>query len=270
MINALLIIFVVYLVLISVRRSHSFSKVLSHSIYAHRGFYSNKVFPCENTLEAFSLAVKNGYGIEFDVQLTQDNVPIVFHDNSLNRMLGIDKLVKDLDYSYISSLKLPCGNTIPTLEEVLSLVDGSVPLLVEIKHHAGANKTSEAAYKVLKNYSGAYTVESFNPVCLYWFRKNAPNIIRGQLSSGDFSIEDIENPILRFALKYMLLNIVSAPNFIAYKYSCDKNLSMAIMKYFFKPVLAAYTLKYQSEFDNAVKEAYTMLIFEGFKPERHS
>ncbi len=270
MIIALIIVFLIYLALISTRRSSYFKKVLSHNLYAHRGYHSNLVYPCENTLAAFKLAIDNGYGIEFDVQLTKDKIPVVFHDKTLKRMLGIDNCLNEFDYAYLSSLKLPCGNIIPRLDEVLTLVEGRVPLLVEIKHHSGAQETSKIAYSLLKSYKGDYTVESFHPLSLYWFRKNAQNVIRGQLSSGDFNKEDMQNPIARFALKYMLTNIISAPHFIAYKSESDNNLSMVLMKKIFKPALAAYTLKSQKELDSAKNKGYTMLIFEGFKPERHS
>ncbi|NMD38057.1 MAG: glycerophosphodiester phosphodiesterase, partial [Christensenellaceae bacterium] len=144
---------------------------------------------------------------------------------------------------------------------------GKVPLLVEIKHHAGAKLTSQLAYSLLKKYKGDYTVESFHPLSLYLFKKNAPNVIRGQLSSGIFHKNDLKSPIARFVMKYMLTNIISSPHFIAYNSASDDNLSMKLMKHLFKPTLAAYTLKTQQELDDAINKGYTMLIFEGFKPE---
>ena len=100
--------------------------------YAHRGLHGDGV--PENSLEAFRLACEAGYGIELDVQTARDGTVVVFHDYNLSRMTGKDALLSELDLSELKSLRLyGTQESIPTLREVLDLVDGRVPILVELK-----------------------------------------------------------------------------------------------------------------------------------------
>ena len=85
-------------------------------------------------MKAFRLAVEKGYGIELDVQLSADGIPVVFHDNTLTRMCGVNRRVRELTLAELKALSL--GGTeerIPTFQEFLEMVDGRVPLIVEIK-----------------------------------------------------------------------------------------------------------------------------------------
>ena len=136
--------------------------------YAHRGLH-NETLP-ENSLGAFQNAVDNRIGIELDIQLSKDNVPMVFHDASLKRVCDIDAKLCEYTAEELGQIKLlGTDYTIPTFETVLDLVDGRVPLLVEFKH--GNSDLCKIACDMLDNYNGAFCVESFDPTLLMRRRK---------------------------------------------------------------------------------------------------
>lgn len=235
-------------------------------LYAHRGLHDGNVNVPENSMEAFRLAVENGYGMELDVQLTRDGKLIVHHDGSLKRVCGVDKLIKDTDYADLPLL--PDGTKIPLLSEVLSLVDGRTPIIVEVKHNGGAAKNAAGAWEVLRDYQGPYCVESFDPTAMYYFRKHAPHIIRGQLASGGkWKREDLNYPSY-IALKYLLVHVLSRPHFVSYSVPEDRTIAPWLMKHVFRPYLACWTVRSQQVLDDAYAQGYQYPIFELFKPEK--
>ena len=135
--------------------------------YAHRGLHT-KTIP-ENSLRAFEGAVERGLGIELDIQLSADNEVVVFHDFTLNRVAGVDKKVKDLTAEELANLSL-CGqgDGVPTLKQVLELVDGKVPLIIELKIPGFDLSVCPKAFELLDCYTGPYCVESFHPMALNW------------------------------------------------------------------------------------------------------
>ena len=113
---------------------------------AHRGLH-DKNTP-ENSLAAFSKAIEKGFAIELDVQLLSDDTVVVFHDTSLSRMTGNDGYIKFLNKNDLKVLKLKgTKEHIPTFEEVLNLVDGKTPLLIEIKN--SSTKVGKLEQKVV-------------------------------------------------------------------------------------------------------------------------
>lgn len=238
-----------------------FNSWLVKDYIAHRGLH-NAQNP-ENSIGAFVNAINNGYAIEIDVQQIADGTVIVFHDYSLSRMTGRDGYTKNLLQSELKEYKLNKTDfCIPTLKEVLDLVDGQVPLLIEIKNEGKVGELEKATYELLKNYSGDYAIQSFNPYSLEWFKKNAPNIWRGQLSSY-FKGENLSF-IKKFALKRMLLNKkVSCPNFISYNVD---NLPNMYVKRYNKLPLLAWCVRSQTEYLKAVKHCDN-IIFENFIPK---
>lgn len=159
-----------FLIMPRIFKSRDFSPFLNR-YYAHRGFHDKEI--PENSMKSFELAVKYDYGIELDVHLSKDEIPVVFHDHSLKRMCKIDKNINDLTYEELQVLRLKNSNeTIPRLADVLKLVDGKVPLIVELKARAkdDFNLLSEKTAEVLDKYQGSYCIESFNPFVLFWFK----------------------------------------------------------------------------------------------------
>lgn len=227
---------------------------LTKNIISHRGIYDNKkIF--ENTLPAFKKALSKGYIIELDIHLTKDNNIIVFHDYNTKRMTNIDKVVENSTYQELNKQKIL---HIPTLEEVLKLVNGKVPLLIEIKQNQKVGPLEKKLMDMLKKYNGQYAIQSFNPKTIYWFKKNYPNVIRGQLSYSNHSY----NPIKRFIFRKMFFNLITKPNFISYRYN-DLTIKQ-INKYRKKGIIIiAWTINSKKNYEK-YKDIYDNLICENF------
>ena len=261
-----LLLAALYLFLIapSCRRPHD--SRLRGWLYAHRGLHDGNKNVMENSMAAFELAVEKGYGIELDVQLTRDNRLVVYHDASLKRLCGVDRRICHMDWASLPPL--PDGSRIPLLTEVLGMVDGRAPLMVELKRGGGAARVARAAHRELETYHGPYCVESFNPIALRYFRRHAPHILRGQLSVGGAWRKSNLNPLSHFALKYLLPNALSRPHFVACSVPEDRSLSMWLMKHVFRLPLACWTVRDQQTLDYARREGYRYPIFECFEPKR--
>ncbi len=244
--------------------------LFSGRYYAHRGFYDNKVDSPENSMAAFSSAIEKGFGIEFDVQLSKDNIPVVFHDFNLMRVCGVDKNVNELTFAELRQLFLfDSSERIPHLQELLDLVDGKVPLIVEIKANSNASLVCSVVSSVLNSYRGLYCIESFNPFIVLWYKKNRPTIIRGQLSMNYLKDMTKQNKVLSFILQYLFLNFITKPNFIAYDYRYYNNVSLILCKNLFKITTVAYTIPSKIELENHYKH-FDLLIFENFSPGKIS
>lgn len=236
--------------------------------YAHRGLHNAKKIAPENSLTAFKLAVENNYGIELDVQLSSDNIPVVFHDFTLNRVCGVDKSVSDLTFDELRLLRLyDSEEFIPLFKEVLDLVNGQVPLIIEYKIKATDTLVCEIGDNLLKDYKGIYCIESFNPLALWWYKKNRPDVVRGQLSTK-FSKKKGSPPakVLNFTLQNLMFNFLSKPDFVAFDYRYSKMLSFSLSRRLFKTTTVAYTLKNNQSMADSMK-AFDLFIFEGFTPE---
>lgn len=240
------------------------SQLLNHH-YAHRGLHDNKSDAPENSMAAFKKAVDAGYGIELDVQLTKDRIPVVFHDETLNRVCGVEGKVRDFTYEELKQFTLlNSSERIPLFADFLKLVDGKVPLIIEIKAHEKAANVCEKADQLIRQYKGVYCVESFDPRVLLWYKKSRPEVIRGQLSSN-FNKPGRREPITEFLVHYMLTNFLSKPDFIAYEHLHKKNISRMLCCNLFGALSVAWTIKSQSEMDKA-GDSFRLFIFEGFIP----
>lgn len=186
--------------------------------YAHRGLHKRDKSIPENSIAAFERAAKRGYGIELDVQLSKDGRVVVFHDDTLNRVCGVDARVDELTYDELSMLSL-CGtkHTIPLFSDVLKTVRGRSPLIVELKNGKHNTELCEKTYGLLRRYNGDFCIESFNPFIVRWFKVNAPEVVRGQLAGPVESYEGEVKPVTAFILSHTLLNFLARPQFIAYK-----------------------------------------------------
>ena len=120
-----------------------------NSIIAHRGIHDNKLVP-ENSLKAFKLALETKLTIELDIHLTKDNQLVVFHDDNLKRMTNVNCIIEKLTLSEIKKLNLlNTDEKIPTLEEVLKLVNGKVLIDIEIKVNKHVKKIVKNLLKIL-------------------------------------------------------------------------------------------------------------------------
>lgn len=237
--------------------------------YAHRGLHNFSERIYENTMEAFALAVSNGYGIELDIQFTKDCKIVVFHDFDLKRMCGVDKRVNELNWDELSVLSIFMGpSRISLFEDVLLMVSGKVPLIIEIKSEVRESEICLKASQILDKYKGTYCVESFNPYVVYWFSHNRPDVFIGQLSMNFMKFHEEKNWVKRLLVTNLLLNFLQKPDFIAYNHTDSEKLSLHICKRFYKITCVGWTIKSQKEYDSA-KQIFDIVIFEGFTP-KHS
>lgn len=185
--------------------------------YAHRGLHNREKTVPENSLPAFALAAEAGYGIELDVQLSRDGHVVVFHDDDLKRVCGVDKRVDELDLSELQKLSL-CGSseTIPLFTDVLSVIDGRGPIICEFKTGKRNRELCEKTYKIIRGYKGDICIESFDPTIVAWFRFHAPELLRGQLANTPDAYEGVDKK-LAFLMSRCLLNFAGRPQFIAYR-----------------------------------------------------
>lgn len=182
---------------------------------AHRGLHSGDFLLPENSLPAFEAAVLKNIPIELDVHVLKDNNLVVFHDNNLYRMTGVNKNIDRCTIEDISDLRLLNSEyKIPTLKEVLELVQDKVPILIELKDVFLSRRLEIYLIKLLSKYQGRYALQSFNPLSILWLKMKFPNIYRGQISS-DFKFEKMSS-VKRLILKNMWLNCITKPDFISY------------------------------------------------------
>lgn len=234
--------------------------------YAHRGLHDNNVKVPENTIESFKLAMENNYAIELDIQAISDKTFIAFHDKDLKRMANVDLDLYSYNYEELSKVKLVNTNhIIPKFTEVLELVDGKVPLLIEIKTHENYKKHLKDLVILLDSYQGEFAVFSFNPAIVNWFRINRPKYIRGQITS--YFDEDPKMPkIVKYFMKRLFFNKASKPDFISY------NLNNLPNKYADKAykkglLVFGYTARNQEQYDSVLNN-YTNVVFENFIPNK--
>jgi len=262
----LLMLVIAYLFLIAPRMAHKPDvSALMGVYYAHRGLHDNKSDAPENSMVAIRKAVENGYGIEFDVQLTKDRIPVVFHDESLQRVCGVSGNVRDYTYEELQAFPLlDSQERIPLLADVLAAVDSKVPLIIEIKIHENVNEVCSRADALISAYKGPYCIESFDPRAVAWYRRNRPQVIRGQLSAH-FTTKTHKETFAELLVHYLLTNVIVRPDFIAYSHAYKQNISRTLCRKLFGALSVAWTLKSQQALD-AAKDDFDLFIFEQFIP----
>ncbi|HIT88812.1 MAG TPA: glycerophosphodiester phosphodiesterase, partial [Candidatus Merdenecus merdavium] len=152
---------------------------------------------------------------------------------------------------------------IPLLSEVLTLVKGCVPLLIEIKLPIRSTKTCELLNEVLKDYQGHYCIESFNTLAIGWYRKNRPDIVRGQLSSKLTKSISEAGFFLNFIVENLLSNFLGRPDFISYCYTDTAKLSYWLNKHLFSAMTMAWTITSPDIYASTLTK-FDSFIFEGF------
>jgi len=243
------------------RASKKDKKPFMYKNFAHRGLHKKDKTVPENSLAAFERASSYGYGMELDVQLSKDGQVVVFHDDTLNRVCGVDSRVDEKTYDELSKISL-CGTTqtIPLFSEVLKTVRGRGPLIVELKNGKRNEELCEKTYALLEKYSGEYCIESFNPFIVRWFKKNAPEVIRGQLANPPKDYNGEVGPLAAVILGNCLLNFLSRPQFIAYKIT-PKPFTVKLCE-----ALGAMKVAWTSH-DWVNEKFYDAVIFEFYKPK---
>jgi len=242
--------------------------------YAHRGLFDNSGDAPENSMRAFRRAVEAGYGIELDVQLTSDGVPVVFHDFLLARVARdadsrpVSGKVCDYTLAQLQEFHLMnSAKRIPVFADVLGLIGGRVPMIMELKIENSDRRLAvcTAADALLQHYSGLYCMESFNPRGVQWYRRMRPQIIRGQLSD-EFNREDPSHrSLLNFACANLLFNFLTRPDFIAYNVSYPHNPSRMLCRNLYHCTAVAWTIRSDQQMAEAEKQ-FDLFIFDSFVP----
>lgn len=233
--------------------------------YAHRGMH-DAVRP-ENSPSAIAAAIETGYGIEIDVRLTADKVPVVFHDNALRRVCRCEGAVSAMTLAQLREVRLGgVGEKIPTFAEVLGQVAGQVPLLIEVKGEDTDPEICVQMAELLDNYDGVFSVQSFNPLYLAWFKHHRPTYIRGLLYTNLFKEKNSQPFLSRLALSGMLLNFLARPDFISYNQTSPAELPLWLCRDVFRAPCFIWTVRSEAEARRV--PADVSMIFEGFMPDR--
>ena len=262
----LIVLLVLYLLALRGRRHHRLLRKLRGWSYAHRGLHGNGI--PENSMAAFRLALQRGYGVELDIHLMTDGNLAVIHDASLLRTAGVDVKIEDLTIEQLANYRLEgTFETIPTFQQVLQLFQGKAPLIVELKSANGNHAAlTQTACEILSSYQGLYCMESFDPRCIRWLKKNRPDIVRGQLAHNSLPEKSGKVPfLLRLIMTNLLSNFWNVPDFIAYRFEDRDRLSVRVARKLWKVQGVSWTLRSKEAYDTAIKEDW-ILIFEGFEP----
>ncbi len=247
------------------RRNEAQRAPFMRRTFAHRGLYSEDQRVPENSLPAFRAAVEAGYGVELDVQLTRDKQVVVFHDDTLKRACGTEARIDAFSYAELTERMRLFGTeqTIPLFSEVLAVLDGRVPVIVELKSGGDRFGLCERTLALLRLYAGPFCIESFDPYIVRWFYQNAPDILRGQLSEQMRHSRSVLGLWKSFLMSRLFSNFAARAQFIAYRVGpkpwtvrlCERMGAMRVV----------WTAR-PSDSEAALETAYDAIIFEHYRP----
>ena len=254
-----------YLLAVMGRKGHRGLKKLQGFSYAHRGLHKAGI--PENSMAAFNAALEKGYGIELDIHLLKDGNLAVIHDHSLLRTTGQEGNIEDLTTEELQNYRLEgTEETIPTFRQVLELFQGKTPLIVELKAtNENVGPLVDGAMAQLRDYRGAYCVESFDPRCIHYLKKHYPNVVRGQLAENFVAGKGKLPWFLKFCLTHQLFNFLLQPDFVAYKFADRNTLGNLLVRKVWGVQGVTWTLKSIEEHQAAVAEGW-IPIFEDYEP----
>ena len=236
--------------------------------HAHRGLYAQDQSVPENSLPAFAAAAEKGYGMELDIQLSLDGEVVVFHDDTLARMCGIGGRVDAFPLARLREMPLAgTAERRPLLTEVFDTVAGKAPIIIELKTGPRNEELCRKGLALMrayqKQYGGAFCVESFDARIVAWFRKNAPDILRGQLTDSPRALGS-GRPVLDFIAGNLLSNVIARPQFIAHGPGRKTALTRFAEACGAMPV---YWTARPGDDAAALEEYYDAVIFEHYAPK---
>jgi glycerophosphoryl diester phosphodiesterase len=239
---------------------------------AHRGLHDTRHGVIENSLPAFWAAARGGFPAEFDVRLLADGEVVVFHDQTLDRLTDATGPIAARTSRELAGILLSGAMTdddpktddarIPLLRDVLDLVAGSTPLLIEVKNEGEVGALEHATIAALAGYRGPYAIQSFHPGTVAYWREHAPEVARGLLS-GDFRDERIDD-----ATRRRLRNLETVgecePDFIGYDIRLLPFEPVTRERKAGRPILG-WTARSREDGVRALEHCDNV-IFEGFDP----
>lgn len=263
-----LAIFLIYIILLRPgKMPEMVDDELWNTSYAHRGLHEKDKSIPENSMVAFKRAVKAGYGIEMDLNLSADGKVIIFHDDNLSRLCGVDRLVKDCTYEELTTYHLEnTGETIPLFEDVLKMVGGQVPLIVELKPTPNIDDLCLKTSELLDQYQGLYCVESFHPFIVRWFYKNRPDVVRGQLSVGRKSLKGLDVKLWQWLLIISFAtNFITRPHFMSFYHGDARRKLGLSLFHLLAGRIVGWTVQDTDDIEYC-KKKFDTIIFEYFEP----
>ena len=237
---------------------------------AHRGLHDKGAGRIENTAPAFQAGIAGGFGIECDIRPAAGGLPVVFHDESTERLIGESRCVAELTAADLLRLRHGDGSPILRLSELIDLVAGRVPLLVEIKSDFGAPDESflKEVTRLSLAYAGPLVLMSFDPDLMAKMRALAPSVPRGIVAAGtgpDDPLARRIGPERARELSQLLGSGAAGPDFYAYRVS---DLPTPVTRYAREVQgvpLFAWTVRTHEDYEIASRWADAP-IFEGLLP----
>lgn len=265
----LLILLLLWCIALLPRRSQPGWEKLAGFRYAHRGLHDKSLGIPENSLAAFQLAVKHGFGAELDVHLMADGQLAVVHDSNLNRVCGADVRIEDLTAADLPDYLLQgTAETIPLFRDVLAVFEKQTPLIIELKVEGGnAAALTDKVMELLKDWDGVYCIESFHPAVVRHLRENYPQVLRGQLSENflrDSQVGSLSR-VEQVTMTCLLTTVLTRPDFIAYRWEDRSNLSLRLMRRLYGVHEVSWTVRDQRTMEEIEADGATV-IFENFIP----
>ena len=263
-----LILALAWVIFLRARRGTESMAALRKFCYAHRGLYDKGAGIPENSLSAFSRAIARGFGVELDVHLLRDGTLAVFHDSDIKRMTGREGYLEDLSADELKDYPLDgTKEIIPQFKDVLALFEGTgLPMIVEIKSFRdNFTELTERTMAELDRFTVKYCVESFDPRCVAWLRKHRPKVIRGQLSCNFLKDRGNLSLPMAFATTNLLGNIMTRPDFIAYKFEDRKKWAPRLCRRLYGAQGVYWTIRSKEDMETAEREG-AITIFEHFIP----
>ncbi len=243
-------------------------KSFEHHYIAHQGLHDNKFDAPENTMAAFKRAISCGFGVTIDVRLTKDKKLVCVSDENLSRLCGENVTVAGTDHNVIKGYNVKGTNqTIPLLSEVLTEIDGRVPVIINIKPTPAYDEVCRLLVKEINSYTGDIAIASLSPEIVEWFKINHSDILRGQIGVNMFAPHNQSNDSLpdKLVTSFMLKNFKSQPDFIVYDFVEFDSLFMKAMRGFFGAETAGMVMTSQKCIDDLANK-FDIAIFEGFTP----
>jgi glycerophosphoryl diester phosphodiesterase len=230
---------------------------------AHRGLWTPGDAP-ENSLGAFQAACAHDYGIELDVQLSADGEAMVFHDDDLNRMTGVDGKLSQHTAAQLSELRLlGTDETIPTLAEALAVIGHRAMALIELKTPAGqVGPLEQRVHDTIIDHAGPLAVIGFNPYSHAWFAERFPGLLRG-LNSYSYRDAPRMSPEQRRSYAQLEHVGIARPHFVAAGVDILETAPVAKLRAKGLPVVA-WTAR-SAEQAAAIAGACDNVIFEGYR-----
>lgn len=231
---------------------------------AHRGLYNNEEDKPENSLAAFRAAAECGYGVELDVRLSLDGAVVISHDNNLARMTGKSVTVDGLDLARLRELSLlGTEERIPLFAQALDILGpAGVPVVVELKSCPRWKELCRKTLAILDTRDLTVGVESFDPRIVAWFKRNAPDLLRGMLTSQPEDLVETSGPVRAFLSSRMLYNWYCRPQFVAHRVG-RRSVSALLTQ-----ALGVFRITWTAH-DRCEERSSDAVIFESFLPPVH-